>query len=301
MRKRDPAEGRGPPAAAVRPAWRASGGPSDASWPRLAGKRPRYCTAPGSRHARIVQFSSSTHPLPGAASPQNGRLAWRAPVLRLLAAGVILAVITACASEGSRKKRLLERIQPPQPMLMDSATYGGGVLTVESWLGPSVRLKKTGDLAETAEGKPRPARRRPEASPGESAYPERSDDPFEQGGSSFSAQEIDEMYGHTNYDYILPPRLALTFVFVNNGAKPLTFTIADVNSFLGNFASRPPTFTLAPGQRSSPDPMLSNLDTNFDGLDVTLAVQVGAKVETKVLKLHRTTGSRPAAPHPNAD
>jgi hypothetical protein len=47
--------------------------------------------------------------------------------------------------------------------------------------------------------------------------------------------------------------------------------------------------------------MLSNLDTNFDGLDVTLAVQVGAKVETKVLKLHRTTGSRPAAPHPNAD
>jgi hypothetical protein len=219
----------------------------------------------------------------------------------LLAAGVVLAAITACASEGSRKKRLLERIQPPQPMLMDSATYGGSVLTVESWLGPSVRLKKIGDLTDTAEGKPRPERRRAAASPGDFAYSERSDDPFEQGGSSFSAQEIDEMYGRTNYDYILPPRLALTFVFVNNGAKPLTFTIADVNSFLGNFAARPATFTLAPGQRSSPDPMLSNLDVNFDGLDVTLTVQVGAKVETKVLKLHRTTESRPAAPHANGD
>ena len=186
-------------------------------------------------------------------------------------------------------------------MLMDSATYGGGVLTVESWLGPSVRLKKIGDLAETPEGKPRSERRRQDALPAASPYWEPSDSPFEPGGSSFSAQEVDEMYGHTNYDYILPPRLALTFVFVNNGTKPLMFTIADVNSFLGNFAARPPTFTLAPGQRGSPDPMLSNLDTNFDGLDVTLSVQVGAKVETKVLKLHRTTEARPTAPPPNAD
>jgi hypothetical protein len=216
----------------------------------------------------------------------------------LLAAGIVLAVLTACFTEGSRKKRLLERIQPPQPMLMDAATYGEGVLTVESWLGPSVRLKKTGDLAETAEGKPRPERRRRDALPEASAYSERSDDPFEPGGSNFSAQEIDDMYGRTNYDYILPPRLALTFVFVNNGAQPLTFAITDVNSLLGNFASRPPILTLAPGQRASIDPMLSNLNTNFEGLDVTLAVKVGAKVETKVLQLHRTPGSRPAAPHP---
>jgi hypothetical protein len=219
----------------------------------------------------------------------------------LLAAGVVLAVLTACASEVSKKKRLLERIQPPQPMLMDSAPYGEGVLTVESWLGPSVRLKKPSDLADTAEGKPRSERRRQDALPAASPYWEQSDNPFEQGGSNFSAQEVDEMYGRTNYDYILPPRLALTFVFVNNGAKPLTFTIADVNSFLGNFAARPATFTLAPGQRCSPDPMLSNLDTNFDGLDVTLSVQVGARVETKVLKLHRTAGARPAAPASKAD
>jgi hypothetical protein len=229
-------------------------------------------------------------------SVRGGQLSWRTPVLGLFAVGVGLALLTACATEGSRKKRLLERIQPPQPMLMDSATFGDGALTVESWLGPSVRLKKTADLTETAEGKSRPVRRRPDSSSGESGYSELSSDPFEQGGSSFSPQEIDEMYGRTNYDYLLPPRLALTFVFVNTGAKPITFTIADVNSFLGNFAARPPTSTLAPGQRSSPDPMLSNLDSNFEGLDVTLTVKVGTKIETRVLKLHRTPGARPAAP-----
>jgi hypothetical protein len=184
-------------------------------------------------------------------------------------------------------------------MLMDAATYGGGVLTVESWLGPSVRLKKPGEPAETTDDKPRHERRRLDEPSPDSGSLEFSGDPFEEGGTSFSAQEIDEMYGRTNYDYILPPRLALTFVFVNTGTQPLTLTIADVNSLLGNFAARPAVLTLAPGQRGSPDPMLSNLDTNFEGLDVTLAVKIGARVETKVLKLHRPQGSRPPAPPAN--
>ena len=68
------------------------------------------------------------------------------------------------------------------------------------------------------------------------------------------------MYGRINYEYILPPRLALTVLFVNHGAQPLTFTIADVNSLLGDFAARPATLTLAPGEPGSLDPMLSNLD-----------------------------------------
>jgi hypothetical protein len=215
----------------------------------------------------------------------------------LLAAAIVLAVLTACASESSRKKKLLERIQPPQPMLMDSATYGEGTLVVESWLGPSVRLKRTGDPAESPEGRP-PHGGRPGGPPGGSGFSERSDNPFEQGGNNFSSQEIDQMYGRVNYEYILPPRLALTFVFINNGTAPLKLAIYDVNSLLGNFAARPATLTLAPGQRGTIDPMLSNLDTNFEGLDVTLTVKIGANTEMKLLKLHRIPGSQPAAPNP---
>lgn len=181
---------------------------------------------------------------------------------------------------------------------MDTAAFGEGVLTAESWLGPSVRLKKPGEPAGTAEGRPRHGRG-PQAHSEESAEPEPTDDPFEHGGSSFSAQEIDTMYGHVNYDYILPPRLALTFRFVNNGSKPLTFAITDVNSFLGDFAARPPTLTLAPGERGSLEPMLSNLDTDFESLDVTLVLTIGGRVETKVLKLHRPPEPRPVAPPAN--
>lgn len=118
-------------------------------------------------------------------------------------------------------------------------------------------------------------------------YSNRSDSPFEQGPNTFSSQEIEEMYGQKNYQYILAPRIALTFKFTNTANQPIVVTIAEVNSLLGNFAPRPEKLTLAPGQESSIDPMLSTFDDNFEDLDLTLTIRSGGQSETHVLKLRR--------------
>jgi hypothetical protein len=220
------------------------------------------------------------------------RQAWQA-----LTIAILVAAVAGCVTEAGRKKRLLERIQPPQPVLAATTVYGGGILKVESWLGPSVRLKKGDEKSGTAADEGHRGHLRPQSdTPGGSM--EQFDDPFEQGSNNFSSQEIEEMYGRANYDYILAPRLALTFRFTNTGPKPVTFTIADVNSNLGNFAPRPETLTVEPGQSGSVDPMLSNLANNFEGLDVTLTVKIGGKKETQTLNLHPVQ-LPPAAPDKN--
>ena len=119
-------------------------------------------------------------------------------------------------------------------------------------------------------------------------------DPFKRGDSKLSPDEINEMYGKKNYDYVLPPRSALIVKFTNHDAKPLTFTIAEVNSVLGNFVPRPETLTLAPGQQRVIDPMLSNFDGNFEEVELTVTVKTGSLKESHVLKLQRG----PETPHP---
>jgi hypothetical protein len=204
---------------------------------------------------------------------------------------------TACATERGNKKRLLERVPPPQPLLTASAKYGEGTLAVQAWLGPSVRLRKTEGQPDAMEKGPRAGGRRDHFE-GSSSQPTDSFDrayaPFEQGANDYSAEEIDEMYGRVNYQYILPPRLALTFTFVNTSSRTVTLAIAEVNSLLGNFAPRPETLTLAPGQEGSINPMLSAFDNNFEELDVTLTLKNGGKAETQVLKLRRMPSSTPA-------
>ena len=205
---------------------------------------------------------------------------------------------TACATERGNKKRLLERVPPPQPLLTASARYGEGTLVVQAWLGPSVRLRKTEGQPDATEKGPRAGGRRDHFE-GSSSQPTDSFDrafaPFEQGANDYSAEEIDEMYGRVNYQYILPPRLALTFTFVNTSSRTVTLAIAEVNSLLGNFAPRPETLTLAPGQEGSTDPMLSTFDNNFEELNVTLTLKNGGRGETQILKLLRVPSSTPAA------
>ncbi len=203
---------------------------------------------------------------------------------------------TACATERGNKQRLLERVPPPQPLLTASARYGEGTLAVQAWLGPSVRLRKSEGQPDDTEKGSRGGERRDQfdgSSSQPTGYFDRTIAPFEQGASDYSAAEIDEMYGRVNYQYILPPRLALTFTFVNTGSRAVTITITEVNSQLGNFAPRPETLTLAPGKEGSIDPMLSTFDNNFEELDVTLTLKNGGKRETQVLKLRRVPSSPP--------
>ena len=252
------------------------------------------------RRTNAVQFMRSSFSSPFPALRQRAsKPAWRDPVVVLLLALVAIIGLTACTTERGNQKRLLERVPPPQPLLTASARFGEGTLAVQAWLGPSVRLRKADGQPDAAEKGPRAGGRRdrlegPSSQP--SDYFDRTSAPFEQGTNDYSKEEIDEMYGRVNYQSILPPRLALTFTFVNTSTQTITLTIAEVNSLLGNFAPRPEKVTLAPGQEGSIDPMLSTFDNNFEELDVTLTLRRGGKGETQVLKLRRVQPSPPPAP-----
>jgi hypothetical protein len=155
-------------------------------------------------------------------------------------------------------------------------------LKVESWLGPTVRLKKT-SLPGAGSGHNDPSQT------GSAS----TDAPFRHGDSKYSSQEIDEMFGKKDYETVVPARSALTFRFTNFGTQPISFTIVDVNSPLGDFAPRPDKLTIAPGGQGSIDPMLSNRDDNFEELDVTMVIKIGGKNETHILKLHRPQEPQP--------
>jgi hypothetical protein len=219
-----------------------------------------------------TELSSARFP-----SRDDRRIFWPTLTFSILIAIVTGASMSSCTSEPSENSDLLRRVLPPQPMLMQSAAYDGGALTVGGWLGPTVRLNKTGkNGAQT--GGPTPADHA-----GPALNP--NDGPFRQGPDTYSAAEINEMYGRKDYEHVVPPRSALVLRFTNTSAQSITFRISDVNSTLGDFVPRPETLTVAPGGQGSVEPMLSNLNSDFDELDVTVTLRFGEKTETHVLKL----------------
>jgi hypothetical protein len=206
----------------------------------------------------------------------------------------VAAGFVACTTESGNRKRLMQHMVPPQPLLAGEATFAGGAVSVQAWLGPSVRRKKTagepgGEHDVAAEG-------RRGHRPGGGDNDQLSGTPFEERGNQYSQEELDEMYGRSNFSYLLPPRIALMIKLVDAGARPIAVTITEVSSALGNFAARPEKVTLVPGEQVSLDPMLSNLDTNFDELPLTVTLKVGPKNETQQLTLRRTPETPPPAP-----
>jgi hypothetical protein len=253
------------------------------------------------RKTGAVQSASPCSLPPPRANPSRRfSPALRAFAPALLGAAFILAGLAACATSRATREKFLERVPPPQPLLTASAAYGDGILAVQAWLGPSVRLKKS-EAEDGADQRGKPRGREFDGSRifNGSVSNERFDDPFQDSaeyGDQYTAQEIDEMYGRINYQYVLPPRLALTFTFVNTGSQPMIVTVIEVSSALGNFAPRPEQLMLKPGQQGSLNPMLSTLENNFDHLEVTLAVKIGERRETQMLRLRRTEEPHPPGP-----
>ena len=89
----------------------------------------------------------------------------------------------------------------------------------------------------------------------------------------------------------MPPAL-LRLRLENPSAATVVVEIREVNSELGNFAIRPDTVTLAPGQMVEVEPMQSLLGVDSYALPVTITLRAGGQTQSKVLTL------RPVAPAP---
>lgn len=79
------------------------------------------------------------------------------------------------------------------------------------------------------------------------------------------------------------PPVTLRVQFENKGATPMELEVTEVNSFLGNFAVRPPKLTLAPGEKGVLDPMISQLGVTSDEIELRLEVRHAGKKETKIV------------------
>lgn len=81
------------------------------------------------------------------------------------------------------------------------------------------------------------------------------------------------------------PPVTLRVAFENRTAEPMEIEVTEVNSYLGNFAVRPPKLTLAPGEKGVLEPMVSQLGVTSDEIPLKLEVRHGGKKESQVVSV----------------
>ena len=96
----------------------------------------------------------------------------------------------------------------------------------------------------------------------------------------------------------MPPAL-LRLLVENPSAATVVVEIREVNSELGNFAIRPDTVTLGPGQAVEVEPMQSMLGVQSYALPVTVTLRAGGQTQSKTLTL-RPIPPAASAPGPAA-
>ena len=78
----------------------------------------------------------------------------------------------------------------------------------------------------------------------------------------------------------LPP-VTLHLILSNPGTEPVTVTMVDFDSDLGNFAVDPDTLTIAPGATGEPTAMVSHLGVSSDEMPFKVTLRLGKAKETR--------------------
>lgn len=91
----------------------------------------------------------------------------------------------------------------------------------------------------------------------------------------------------------LPP-VTIHLILSNPGTEPVTVTVLDFSSDLGDFAVDPDTLAIAPGQSGEPTPMVSHLGVSSDEMPFKVALRVGKAKETRTF-LVKVLPAGPAA------
>jgi hypothetical protein len=91
----------------------------------------------------------------------------------------------------------------------------------------------------------------------------------------YTSNESKQMLGSP-----LPP-VTLHLILTNRGTDPVTVSMIDFDSEMGNFAVEPDTLTLAPGQSGEPTPMVSDLGVSSDTIMFKVTLKYGATRESR--------------------
>jgi hypothetical protein len=97
----------------------------------------------------------------------------------------------------------------------------------------------------------------------------------------------------------LPP-VTLHLILTNRSLGPMTLTMVDFDSDMGNFAIEPDTLTLAAGQTGEPTPMVSDLGVSSDEIPFKVTLKYGIARETRTIPVSivRRDTAPAAAPGP---
>jgi hypothetical protein len=80
----------------------------------------------------------------------------------------------------------------------------------------------------------------------------------------------------------LPP-VSLHLKLENKGPSIIQVEVMEMNSDLGNFAVEPSLLSLAPGQTSEPDPMISQLGVTSDEIPVKVTLRLAGQAESQTI------------------
>jgi hypothetical protein len=78
----------------------------------------------------------------------------------------------------------------------------------------------------------------------------------------------------------LPP-VTIHLILTNSSEGPMTVTVVDFDSDMGNFVVDPETLTIAPGQAGEPTAMVSDLGVNSDSMPFKVTLKYGIDKETQ--------------------
>jgi hypothetical protein len=95
----------------------------------------------------------------------------------------------------------------------------------------------------------------------------------------------------------LPP-VTLHLILTNAGQFPLSVTIDDFESELGNFAVDPEVLVIAPGATAEPEPMVSELGVSSANIPVKVTLIVSKQKETQVIMVKDVLDPTPSASNP---
>ena len=225
----------------------------------------------------------------------------RAITVSLLAGSAALAGLSGCASPRGPRHGPPE---PPQPALAAHADFCSGSVVAEARVTPFRRGMQNAGQAQPVESSD--DRGRSGLPPGGGMGPP----PRGGGGSGHAggpppsdhdseARSSGRPEGGRGFASL--PRQTLHIGFTNRSSSPVTLTVTELNSLVGNFAPRPEKLTIAPGATESLQPMSGDAGGLLNWLEVTLSVRQGATVETRTLHLVPTgepTESGPTEPPP---
>ncbi len=93
----------------------------------------------------------------------------------------------------------------------------------------------------------------------------------------------------------LPP-ITIHLKLENRSGQLLRVDILEMNSDLGNFAVDPELLSVAPGQTSEPNPMISQLGVTSDDIPVKVTLRMGGKNESHAIEVKSLMGPMAGQP-----